>query len=95
MISEKNTLIGHIVEINGGDFSAQMISEEEGFVSEVTIDGNLVRVGQFVDKGQVIAEVGSTGRTTAPHVHFEVLRNGKPMNPASLLAELKAEEGDG
>jgi DNA helicase HerA-like ATPase len=46
MISEKNTLIGHVVEINGGDFSAQMISEEEGFVSEVTVDGNLVRVGQ-------------------------------------------------
>jgi len=46
MISEKNTLIGHIVEINGGDFSAQMISEEEGFISEVTVDGNLVRVGQ-------------------------------------------------
>jgi hypothetical protein len=46
MISEKNTLIGHIVEINGGDFTAQMISDEEGFVSEVTVDGNTVRIGQ-------------------------------------------------
>ena len=46
MISEKNTLIGNIVEINGGDFVAQMISDEEGFVAEVTVDDNLVRVGQ-------------------------------------------------
>jgi DNA helicase HerA-like ATPase len=46
MISEKNTLIGHVVEINGGEFVAQVISDEEGFVPEVTIDGQLVRVGQ-------------------------------------------------
>ena len=46
MISEKNTLIGHIVEINGSEFVAQMISEEEGFVPEVTVDDNLVRIGQ-------------------------------------------------
>jgi hypothetical protein len=38
MISEKNTLIGHIVEINGGEFVAQMISDEEGFTPEVTVD---------------------------------------------------------
>jgi len=37
MISEKNTLIGHIIEINGADFTAQIISDEEGFVSEVTV----------------------------------------------------------
>jgi hypothetical protein len=46
MISEKNTLIGHIVEINGGEFVAQMISDEEGFTSEVTVDDVLIRVGQ-------------------------------------------------
>jgi DNA helicase HerA-like ATPase len=46
MISEKNTHIGNIVEINGADFVAQMISDEEGFVPEVTVDDNLVRVGQ-------------------------------------------------
>ena len=46
MISENNTLIGHIVEINGAEFVAQMISEDEGFVPEITIDDILVRVGQ-------------------------------------------------
>ena len=47
MISEKNTLIGHIVESNGSEFVAQLISEEEGFVPEVTIDGNNLRIGQI------------------------------------------------
>ena len=46
---------------------------------------NLVRIGQFVEKGQIIAEVGSTGRTTAPHVHFEVRRDGRPRNPLDYL----------
>ena len=46
MISEKNTLIGHIVEINGGDFVSQLISDEEGFIAEVTVDDNLIRIGQ-------------------------------------------------
>jgi hypothetical protein len=46
MISEKNTHIGNIVEINGGEFVAQLISEEEGFIPEVTVDDNLIRIGQ-------------------------------------------------
>jgi len=46
MISENNTLIGHVVEISGAEFVAQLISEDEGFVTEVTVDGNLIQVGQ-------------------------------------------------
>ena len=39
MISEKNTLLGHIVESNGSEFVAQLISDEDGFVPEVMVEG--------------------------------------------------------
>jgi DNA helicase HerA-like ATPase len=47
MISEKNTLIGHIVESNGAAFVAQLISDEAGFVSEVMVGEQTVRIGQI------------------------------------------------
>jgi murein DD-endopeptidase MepM/ murein hydrolase activator NlpD len=46
---------------------------------------NLVRQGEFVEKGQVIAEVGDSGNATSPHLHFEVRENGSPRNPLGYL----------
>lgn len=46
---------------------------------------NLVREGQKVAKGEVIGEVGSTGRVSGPHLHFEVRRNNKARDPLHYL----------
>jgi murein DD-endopeptidase MepM/ murein hydrolase activator NlpD len=54
-----------------------------------TLYGHLSRInveeGQQVKTGDVVGKVGSTGRTTGPHLHYEVRKNGKPVNPSKFL----------
>jgi murein DD-endopeptidase MepM/ murein hydrolase activator NlpD len=74
--AEKRYGYGWMVEINHGD----------GFVTRYAHNAsNLVAIGDIVEKGGVVARMGSTGRSTGPHVHFEVLRNGKAMNPERYI----------
>ncbi len=46
-----------------------------------------VERGRIVRQGEVIALTGSTGRSTAPHLHFEILRNGRPIDPFSMVSQ--------
>lgn len=67
---------GNLVEINHGN----------GFVTRYGHNKEiLVEVGDTVKKGQVIALMGSTGRSTGPHVHFEVIERGKHVNPLKFI----------
>jgi murein DD-endopeptidase MepM/ murein hydrolase activator NlpD len=67
---------GNLVEINHGSG----YSTRYGHNQEV-----LVTVGDTVTRGQLIARMGSTGRSTGPHVHFEVLRNGQQVDPLLFI----------
>jgi murein DD-endopeptidase MepM/ murein hydrolase activator NlpD len=49
------------------------------------LSGYAVRAGQKIKRGDVIGYVGSTGRTTGPHLHYEILLNGQPINPLKFL----------
>ena len=64
------------------------ISHGNGYVTRYGHNQRtLVAVGQTVTRGQPVALMGSSGRSTGPHVHFEVLRNGRQVDPASFIGK--------
>lgn len=72
--------------LRGGFGNCIMLKHGNGFE---TLYGHLskilVSVGQKIDIGQQIGNVGSTGRSTGPHLHYEIHRNGEKINPQSFL----------
>ena len=74
--SAKRYGYGNLVEINHGN----------GYITRYGHNSeNLVNVGDTVKKGEIISRMGSTGRSTGPHVHFEVLKNGRQINPQKFV----------
>ncbi len=68
---------GNLIEINHGN----------GYTTRYGHNAKLlVEVGDSVEKGQIISLMGSTGHSTGPHVHFEVLKNDRQINPAKFVA---------
>lgn len=71
---------------NGGYGKIIVVSHGYGYKSLYAHNRtNFVKVGDKVVKGQQIAEVGNTGRSTGPHLHFEVHYNGVQINPMNIL----------
>lgn len=72
---------------NGGYGNSILIDHGFGISTRYGhLSGYAISVGQTVKRGQVIGYVGSTGHTTGPHLHYEILLNGEPINPLRLLA---------
>lgn len=67
---------GNLVEINHGN----------GYITRYGHNKKIrVAVGDTVKKGEIISLMGSTGRSTGPHVHFEVIKNGRQINPQRFV----------
>ena len=76
---------GNLIEVNHGNG----LTTRYGHLSKVG-----VQIGDTIQRGQLIGLIGSTGRSTGPHLHYEVRFNDKPINPRRFLppepAEIKA-----
>ncbi len=70
---------------NGGYGNTILINHGDGFQTRYAHMTTLVMLGGYVSKGQVIGYMGSTGRSTGSHLHFEIIKNGSKVNPMAYF----------
>ena len=76
-------------DVYGGYGKFVVITHPDGLTTHYGhCDSISVRTGQHILAGQVLGMVGSTGRVTGPHLHFEIRKNGKPLDPESMIPDL-------
>jgi len=76
----QRTGYGNVVEINHGDGLVTRYAHARALV---------VKSGDMVSKDQLVAYMGSTGRSTGTHLHYEVLKNGRQIDPATFIRVVK------
>ena len=73
-------------EVNGGYGNYIEIDHGNGFKTKYAhLNKSYVKKGQYVEQGEAIGEVGSSGRSTGPHLHYEVLFNETPVDPMTFI----------
>jgi murein DD-endopeptidase MepM/ murein hydrolase activator NlpD len=80
--------VSKVVSVKTGFGNYIVINQEDGYQSIYAHNKvNLVSLGEKVEAGQKIAEIGQTGVASGPHIHFEIRKNGKNINPETYLKE--------
>jgi murein DD-endopeptidase MepM/ murein hydrolase activator NlpD len=75
--------------IKGGFGNFIMIAHGYGLVTRYGHNSrSLVQVGQLIKRGDQIAAVGLTGRSTGPHLHYEIVIDGRPVNPKGFIVDM-------
>ena len=84
----KATMDGQVTVVSDEGDYGKHVKIVDGDVSTIYAHCSKIVVsqGDFVKKGQKIAEVGSTGKSTGPHLHFEIRRNNLSVNPEEILS---------
>ena len=75
-VATTNSSYGNYVMINHGNGTASLYAHMSSLA---------VKAGQTVSQGQVVGYCGSTGASTGPHLHFEVIKNGVKVNPLNYV----------
>jgi murein DD-endopeptidase MepM/ murein hydrolase activator NlpD len=68
-----------------------ILEHEGGFYTVYAHNSlNLVKEGEWVEEGQIIAQVGDSGNAEGAHLHFEIRKGSKPLDPMTLLPKMNS-----